>query len=318
MNTAVDPGIQSASTDEFMAGLARELGNKGSVRVDFLYRKFGDIYGNFLDMSTGVVTDPRTGRQFNLTVVNNTDSVERDYKGLSVQASYRGLKNLQLSGNYSLSFSRGSIEGENVTDIVVRASADEYPSTAQASWNYPIGYLNGDQRHKVRIWGTYDTPLPAAAGTLALGFMQRYDSGLRLRPQHVDRLQALRHESGLPHAALDRDVLRQRPRRVPVRRHRGGPTCRCRGTADARTGPTAQVFFRFVVNNVFNNQPRRRLQHDDHQPDRRFDARGVQPVHGDAGRRRALEEGTELRAADQPEQLPESARLQRLGRGFRF
>jgi len=60
-----------------------------SVRVDFLYRKFGQVYGNFLDMSTGVVTDPKTGQKFNLTIVNNTDTVERDYKGLSFQASYR-------------------------------------------------------------------------------------------------------------------------------------------------------------------------------------------------------------------------------------
>lgn len=178
VNTAVDPGIKSASTDEVMVGLARELANKGSVRVDFLYRKFGQIYGNFLDMSTGVVTDPRTGRQFNLTVVDNTDTVERDYKGLSVQASYRGLKRLNLSGNYSYSFSRGSVEGENFTDIVVRASADEYPEYRQASWNYPVGYLNGDQRHKVRIWGTYDAPFPDVLGDFAFGFMQRYDSGL--------------------------------------------------------------------------------------------------------------------------------------------
>ena len=252
VNTAVDPGIMSASTDEFMAGLARELGNKGSVRVDFLYRKFGQIYGNFLDTSTGVVTDPKTGQRFNLTIVNNTDSVERDYKGVSVQASYRWLKNLQLSGNYSLSFSRGSVEGENLTDVVVRASANEYPEYRQAAWNYPTGYLNGDQRHKFRIWGTWDTPIPAAAGKLAMGVMQRYDSGLGYdhnmsvdsRP-YVANPGYITPPSTVAYYVSDRGE------------YRFNSTWRTdlslTWNHDVPGLDRAEVFCRFVVNNVLNN-----------------------------------------------------------------
>ena len=82
VNTAVDPDVQPAVTKEYTLGIAHQLGAKGAVRVDYVYRKFGEIYGNFLDMSTGVVTDPRSGQQYNLTVVNNTDSVERSYQGI--------------------------------------------------------------------------------------------------------------------------------------------------------------------------------------------------------------------------------------------
>ena len=252
VNTAVDPGIMSASTDEFMIGGARELGNQSSVRVDFLYRKFGQIYGNFLDMSTGVVTDPRTGQRFNLTIVDNTDTVERDYKGLSFQASYRGLRDLHLSGNYSLSFSRGSIEGENFTDVVVRASANEFPEYRQSAWNYPVGYLNGDQRHKLRIWGTWDTPIPQAAGSLAVGFMQRYDSGLGYdhnmtvdsRP-YVTNPGYITPPSTVAYYVSDRGEYR------------------FNGTWRTDLSLTwnhklpgldkAEVFSRFVMNNVFNN-----------------------------------------------------------------
>ena len=178
VNTAVASGVQPATTDEYTAGIAHELGAKGSVRVDFLYRKFSNIYGDFLDLSTGVVTDSRTGQQFNLDVVNNTDSVERNYKGMSLQFSYRLLKDLQLGGNYMLSFTRGNIEAENAASVTTFASANSYPEYRQASWNYPIGYLNGDQRHKLRVWGTYALPLPPALGKFDLGFMQRYDSEL--------------------------------------------------------------------------------------------------------------------------------------------
>lgn len=177
VNTAVAPGIQSANTTESTAGVAHELASRGSLRADFIYRKFGGIYGDFVNMSTGVVTDPRTGQQFNLDVVNNTNRVERDYKGVSTQFTYRPLRSLLMSGNWMLSWSRGNVEAEDATNIVVRASADQYPEYRQPAWNSPIGYLNGDQRHKIRIWGSYDLPFGKEAGAWVLGMMQRYDSG---------------------------------------------------------------------------------------------------------------------------------------------
>jgi len=177
VNTAVARGVQPATTDEYTAGIAHALGAKGSVRVDFVYRKFSNIYGDFLDLSTGVVTDARSGQQFNLDIVNNTNSARRDYKGASLQFSYRLSKDLQLGGNYMLSFTRGNVEAENAASVTTFASANSYPEYRQASWNYPVGYLNGDQRHKARAWGTYEVPVPAVVGTFALGFMQRFDSG---------------------------------------------------------------------------------------------------------------------------------------------
>ena len=62
------------------------------------------------------------------------------------------------AANYMLSFSRGSIEAENATDVVIRASANSYPEYRQPRAGTTVGYLNGDQRHKVRVWGTYDLP----------------------------------------------------------------------------------------------------------------------------------------------------------------
>ena len=177
VNTAVAPGVRPASTDEYTVGLAHALGSKGSVRADFVYRKFSNIYGDFLDMSTGVVTDPRSGQRFNLDVVNNTGSVKRDYNGLSVQYSYRMSRGLQLGGNYMLSFTRGNIEAENAASVTTFASANSYPEYRQASWSYPYGDLNGDQRHKLRLWAMYELPAPARLGRFDLGFMQRADSG---------------------------------------------------------------------------------------------------------------------------------------------
>ncbi len=252
VNTAVSPDIKSANTNEVMAGLAHELGAKGAVRVDFVYRKYADFYGNFVNPSTGTVTDPRTNTQFNLTVVDNTNAVTRDYKGLSAQAEFRASRALRLSGNYMLSFARGSVEGEDLTNGATRASANEYPEYRQASWNYPVGFTNGDQRHKLRVWGSYDLGLPDELGQVTLGFMQRFDSGLGYdynmtidsRP-YVTNPGYITPPSTVTYYLSDRGAFRfdntwrtdlslSWSRRLPRL---------------ART----QVFFRGVVNNVFNN-----------------------------------------------------------------
>lgn len=252
VNTAVSGDIKSANTNEMMAGLARELGSRGAVRVDFVYRKYYDFYGNYINTTTGTVTDARTNTPFNLTVVDNTNTVERDYKGLSTQFEYRVLPTLRLSGNYMLSWSRGSVEGEDLTNGATRSSANEYPEYRQAGWNYPVGYTNGDQRHKVRVWGTYQLPVPEHLGDATLGFMQRLDSGLGYdlnmtidsrpyvaNPGYITPPSTVTYylgeRGGLRFNSTWRtDVSLSWNRRLP-------------GLA------RAQVFFRGVVNNVFNH-----------------------------------------------------------------
>ena len=251
VNTAVDPGVRSANSNEFVAGVAHQLGQKGAVRADLVYRRYYDFYGNYVNLGTGSVTDPRTNLTFNKTVVDNTNDVRRDYKGLSVQFDYRLFKTLNLNGNWMMSWSKGSVEGEDVTNGATRASANEYPQYREASWNYPLGYTNGDQRHKVRLFGTYDLPLPAAAGAFALGFMQRFDSGAPwdynlaidprpyvanpgylVPPASVTYFMSGRGEFRFEHAWRSDLSLSWNHRVV------GG----------------AQIFLRAVANNVFNNQ----------------------------------------------------------------
>lgn len=177
VTTAVGAGLKAPNSDEFTVGLARELGSKGAVRADYIYRKYRDFYGDFRDISTGTVLEPVSGRTFDLLIVRNTNSVERSYKGLSTQLSYRLRPELQLGANYTLSWARGSVEGETATDGPVRASANDMPEYRQASWNFPVGYTNGDQRHKVRGWASYMLPVPDRMGRVDLGLIQRFDSG---------------------------------------------------------------------------------------------------------------------------------------------
>lgn len=169
----VGEGLNAPNSNEYMVGLTRQIGTRGTARVDYLYREFADFYGDFRDMSTGKVTDP-FGRVFDLTVVNNTNVANRTYKGLSLQASYRFGRDLQVGGNYTLSWLRGNFEGEDTGSGPVRFSGNDQPEY-RGEWNYPTGYLN-DQRHKLRGWLQYQLPFGEQFGRWSVGLLQRIDT----------------------------------------------------------------------------------------------------------------------------------------------
>ncbi|MGE5198646.1 MAG: carboxypeptidase regulatory-like domain-containing protein [Rhodospirillaceae bacterium] len=250
VNTSVASGIRSSNSDEFTVGLARKLAAKGAVRVDYVYRKYHDFYGNYVNMGTGTVTDPRTGLTFNMTVVDNTNDVKRDYNGVSLQFDYRLRRDLTLAGNYMLSWSKGSVEGEDSTNGATRASANEYPEYRQAAWNYPLGYTNGDQRHKMRIWGTWELPVTRALGTFDLGVTQRFDSGgpydhnfsIDSRP-YVTNPGYLVPPSSVTYYATNRGAFH----------FDGFWRTDLSLSWNYKIYRKAQIFFRGVVGNVFNN-----------------------------------------------------------------
>ena len=250
VSTAVDPGIRSESTDEFAFGLTREFG-KGSLRADFFYRRFGNIYGNFTDMSTGIVTDPGTAQRFNLTVVNNTDRVHRSYKGMSLQGAFRPRPGLQVSGNYMLSFTKGNVEADNFNSIVGLSDTDTYPEYRQENWNYPEGYLNSDQRHKVRVWATYSLPVSKSLGNATLGLMQRFDSGrnydynmtVDTRP-YVTNPGYLTPPSSVNYYVSGRGEFR----------FDGTFRTDLSLSWNRRIARDSEIFLRFVANNVLNSQ----------------------------------------------------------------
>lgn len=226
-----------------------ELGNKGAVRVDYVYRQYADFYGDYRDMETGKVFEPVSGRTFDLLVVRNTEAVQRDYKGISAQLSYRVRRDLNLGGNYTLSWAKGSFEGETSTDGPVRASANDMPEYRSATWNFPVGYTNGDQRHKARMWASYR--LPIGAGQWDLGLMQRIDSGLGYdwsanidtRP-YVTNPGYITPTSGVTYYFSDRGGMR----RATIYRTDLSLTWE-RKLPGLNKG---RVFFRGVVNNLFN------------------------------------------------------------------
>ena len=176
VNSRIDDGLSSPSTLEYTAGLTRKLGSRGALRVDGIYRGYGDFYSVRVTQGTGQVTDG-AGRRYDLRVTSNTNDVERTYKGLNVQAQYMAGRQLTFGAAYTLSQLRGNIEGENGPNGPVPANIETYPEYFGRAWAFPTGGLLGDVRHKARGWLTWTVPVPDAVGRVSLGALQTFNSG---------------------------------------------------------------------------------------------------------------------------------------------
>jgi hypothetical protein len=251
VNRQVGPDVTTPSSWEYTVGVARQLGSKGSVRVDGIFRSYKDFYAEKRDMTTGKVADPG-GNQFDLGILVNSNALERSYKALQTQIQYRFTPDFQLGGNYTLSQSNGNFNGETASDGPVTGDLLSYPEYRQAAWNYPIGDLSIDQRHKLRLWLNYG---------LSFGKLGRVDLGLL---ENVTSGQPASRDAGI--TMLSSYVVNPGYLTPPttVTYYFGGRGIDVSDTLVSTDlsinytlpfralGPKAQFFFRFVMDNLFN------------------------------------------------------------------
>jgi outer membrane receptor for ferrienterochelin and colicin len=254
LSTRVRGDVTSPSVNEITAGVSSQIG-RGAWRVDYVHRDGSDMYGDFLDLSTGRVADS-AGRPFDLTLVSNTPQAKRTYDGLTADIRYRWSA-LQVGGNYTLSKTWGNFNGENVGSGPIRATFDTFPEYRQESWNYPMGYNPGDQRHKVRAWFNYTVPVTPGAGRVDIAIVQRADSGVAVdvngsidprpfvtNPGYVTPIQSVAYYF-IPRGSFRWDDVYSTDFAVTW----------------ARKLPSlnkTELFFRGVVANIFNNAARTR------------------------------------------------------------
>lgn len=163
--------------NELAFGAARQIADRASVRADFIYRDYRDFYATRTDSTTGRATDS-DGRVYDLGLVENTDIVDRTYKGLTLQATYRLGTGVNVGGNYTLSKASGNFDGETAAGGPVTTQLLRFPEFVQARWNSPEGDLSIDQRHRARLWGTYRIPGPDSMGVFDIGVVQILESGV--------------------------------------------------------------------------------------------------------------------------------------------
>ncbi len=181
VNTVITPnGLVSPSTNEWTVGVGGTLGRTFTYRVDGVYRNFSDFYGLQIDTSTGQVTETQyTGKTFDLGyVVNVNDPLTKKYYGLHTNFSWRPLDSLNIGGSWTWSHLYGNTINENTGSGPIRDLVLQYPEYQNPAWSQPVGNLPQDQRHRLRVFGTWDTPLPKSLGQLSIGFLESIDTGL--------------------------------------------------------------------------------------------------------------------------------------------
>jgi outer membrane receptor protein involved in Fe transport len=168
-------GIKSPNMREITVGAGTQIG-KGYIRADYINRDWRDFYATF-DVAGSTVVNPATGAQANLNIIGNSDVPERKYWGAQFQGQYQLPAGFNVGGNYTYSKLTGNVEGETSGSgpVTFAGSSVAFKEFQNFKQNAPVGYLQADQRHKVRAWLTYD--LGTRIGHFNFGLIERYDSG---------------------------------------------------------------------------------------------------------------------------------------------
>jgi len=177
VSSRIGDSLDAPNVNEWAFGVSRQIGDRASVRADFVYRDFNDFYAARADSSTGQVSDSG-GRVYDLTLLENADIVDRQYKGVTFQAAYRAGARVNVGGNYTVSKASGNFDGETSASGPVTTQLLRFPEYVQARWNSPEGDLSIDQRHRARLWGTYRLPGPESMGAFDIGVVQILESGV--------------------------------------------------------------------------------------------------------------------------------------------
>jgi hypothetical protein len=174
-NTQIVGGsLRSPNVKEYTVGFGSALGTRGVAKIDLIYRDWNDFYASVTDLSTGKVGPNQFGQVADLTVIRNSNALQRRYEAVQFQYSYRFPFAVFTGGSYTWSRLTGNYDGENLGSGPVTGGLS-YPEYISFAQNRPTGYLAGDQRHRARVFAGYD--FVTSFGTLTLTALESYDSG---------------------------------------------------------------------------------------------------------------------------------------------
>ena len=176
VTTSRFPGsLRSPAVDEWSVGYATQM-QSGYLRADYLSRDWRHFYAARVDTTTGQTTDPQ-GRPLDVAwIVNDDSDTVRTYRAVALEGSWRRGRT-SIGGGYTWSKLRGNDDGEEGTVSAPRNLPLTlwYPEFLGYPQRRPIGYLKQDQRHRARVWLTYEAAL--VHGSLSAALLQRLDSG---------------------------------------------------------------------------------------------------------------------------------------------
>ncbi len=178
-NVFLDQNLKTPSTREFTLQAGTRLGSKGEIKFVYTDRKTGSLLEDFITLDRGKTTVTENGRSFGIfdnAFITNSDLGHRAYQGLQVSTSYRITDRWNLAGNYTNQLKNdGNFEGEAGNQPGNYSIIGDRPEFYEPDRAYPDGHLAQYQKHRVRVFSTYDLSL-GKAGKASLGVLYRFDS----------------------------------------------------------------------------------------------------------------------------------------------
>jgi hypothetical protein len=170
--TPVDPNLQPSSANEVVLGSEYQLLGESRVGLSYTKRWIGDIIEDMSrdEATTYFLGNPGKG------IASGFPKARRDYDAFSLVFTRAFHQNWLAQASYTLSWLRGNYNGlfrpENgQLDPNITSDFDLQSLLANSS-----GYLPGDRRHQVKLFGARDFPL-AQRHHVLFGFGGRGTSG---------------------------------------------------------------------------------------------------------------------------------------------
>ncbi len=165
-----DGSLATPHVREMTIGYGLQLGRDAFARADLVVRDWRDFYAVSVTRETRRSSTP-LGIPVDLALVRNTDALERSYRGVHLQGRWSPWR-FDSGVHYTWAKLRGNDDGETANGPVANTAPSlYYPELMNFESNNPVGYLRGDQRHRLRAW------LGASFGRLNVSVLQTYDSG---------------------------------------------------------------------------------------------------------------------------------------------
>ena len=173
-------GLTSPKTNEFTLALGRQLDRGGYVKGTYSWRKATDFIEDFINDPTaaGKVQASVPGLTLNLdrVVFDNTSDLKRDYHAFQLESRVRFTDRLFVEGHWTVQLkNHGNFEGEAANQPGNASIFGDYPEVVSEARFYPYGRLDEFQRHKLRVWTSYNQSL-GRLGSVDLGPIWRVNS----------------------------------------------------------------------------------------------------------------------------------------------
>ena len=183
-NVFFDDSLTSPKTNEFTLALGREIKNGGYGKVIYTWRNTSDFIESLINDPTAagkttVIRDGRNFGTFDNTVWANTNDQKRQYQALQFLSRVRFTQKLFVEGHWTVQLeNNGTFEGEAANQPGNGSIWFDYPEIfSSPARYYPDGRLDEFQRHKIRIWTSYNQGL-GRFGSVDIAPIWRINSAL--------------------------------------------------------------------------------------------------------------------------------------------